>query len=102
MARARTVERCLAAQRRTGRQLVFALGTALDLQGIERPRYPHGSGLADGLYAVIGSNGSRTVLRGCASGALARAAESCLGLSWPLALYRPRDDLGDACQSAGR
>lgn len=63
MARARTVERCLAAQRRTGRQLVFALGTALDLQGIERPRYPHGSGLADGLYAVIGSNGSRTVLR---------------------------------------
>ena len=51
MARARTVERCLAAQRRTGRQLVFALGTALDLQGIERPRYPHGSGLADGLYA---------------------------------------------------
>ena len=65
MARARTVERCLEAQRRTGRQLVFALGTALDLQGIERPRYPHGSGLADGLYAVIGSNGSRTVLRMC-------------------------------------
>lgn len=32
MARARTVERCLAAQRRTGRQLVFALGTALDLR----------------------------------------------------------------------
>ena len=51
--RTRTIEQCLEAQRRTGRRLVFALDTALSLQGIELPRYRRGGLLADTLHAVI-------------------------------------------------
>ena len=38
--RARTIEQCLAAQQRTGKQLVFTHSTALCLQRTEMPRYP--------------------------------------------------------------
>jgi len=62
--RTRTIEQCLEAQRRTGRRLVFALDTALSLQGIELPRYRRGGLLADTLHAVIESNGVRTILQG--------------------------------------
>ena len=57
--RTRTIEQCLEAQRRSGRRLVFALDTALSLQGIELPRYRRGGLLADTLHAVIESNGVR-------------------------------------------
>lgn len=62
--RTRTIEQCLEAQRRSGRRLVFALDTALSLQGIELPRYRRGGLLADTLHAVIESNGVRTILQG--------------------------------------
>ena len=66
--RTRTIEQCLEAQRRTGRRLVFALDTALSLQGIELPRYRRGGLLADTLHAVIESNGVRTILQGICFG----------------------------------
>lgn len=62
--RTRTIEQCLEAQRRTGRRLVFALDTALSLQGIGLPRYRRGGLLADTLHVVIESNGVRTILQG--------------------------------------
>lgn len=62
--RTRTIEQCLEVQRHTGRRLVFALDTALSLQGIELPRYRRGGLLADTLHAVIESNGVRTILQG--------------------------------------
>ncbi len=58
------MEQCLEAQRRTGRRLVFALDTALSLQGIELPRYRRGGLLADTLHAVTESNGVRTNIQG--------------------------------------
>ena len=91
--RTRTIEQCLEAQRRTGRRLVFALDTALSLQGIELPRYRRGGLLADTLHAVIESNGVRTILQVWTSDAYADS-------SWSIAMHGFRDRMGHACQSA--
>lgn len=61
--RARTIEQCLEAQKRTGRRLVFALNTALDLLGIERPRYPRNQQTESSLHVLAPCNNARTHLQ---------------------------------------
>ena len=92
--RTRTIEQCLEAQRRTGRRLVFALDTALSLQGIELPRYRRGGLLADTLHAVIESNGVDLFC------ALVWTSDAYADSSWSIAMHGFRDRMGHACQSA--
>ena len=98
--RTRTIEQCLEAQRRTGRRLVFALDTALSLQGIELPRYRRGGLLADTLHAVIESNGVRTILQGDLFCALVWTSDAYADSSWSIAMHGFRDHMGHAGQSA--
>ena len=60
--RARTIEQCLAAQQRTGKQLVFTHSTALCLQRTEMPRYPDQQMLSS-LHALATDNNARTHLQ---------------------------------------
>ena len=55
---------CKAAMRRTARNLVFTLSTALALMGIEQPREPGDGRCSDCLYVVVGGNSGRTHLKG--------------------------------------
>ena len=55
---------CKAVMRRTARNLVFTLSTALALMGIEQPRGLKGGKSSNCLYAVVGGNSERTHLKG--------------------------------------
>ncbi len=62
--RAQTIEQCIAMQQRTNKRLVFALGTALHLLGIETPKYPRFRCPTSSLQALATSNNERTHIQG--------------------------------------
>ena len=95
-----TASKCMEAQQRTTRHLVFALTTALDLLGIERPdEKAVAPASAEKLHVVVQTNSQRTRLMGTnpilwkgpiETESLAQGRLSCTGPATTWAMFSTR------------